>query len=164
MLDKEDADLTTKEYEKEVLTLMTSQDKNILLDEDLACITSSFVIEPQHVKNVIYAHNELRLQLSELETKNMLLEVQVNDLRDELKGELEKEAPNIEEITQRLAQGKIDEVKRQYEHERDQMIKDLQNRVEKVLRLEMELDEVKDAYRVLESSLTRDEQQYKMKA
>jgi len=27
------------------------------------------------------------------------------------------------------------------------MIKDLQNRVEKVLKLEMELDEVKDAYR-----------------
>jgi hypothetical protein len=30
------------------------------------------------------------------------------------------------------------------------MIKDLQNRVEKVLRLEMELDEIKEAYRGLE--------------
>lgn len=37
------------------------------------------------------------------------------------------------------------------------MIKDLQNRVEKVLILEMELDEVKDAYRSLESSLSKDE-------
>ncbi len=44
------------------------------------------------------------------------------------------------------------------------MIKDLQNRVEKVLRLEMELDEVKDAYRQLESSLSQGEQQYKQRA
>lgn len=44
------------------------------------------------------------------------------------------------------------------------MIKDLQNRVEKVLILEMELDEVKDAYRSLESSLSKDEQQYKQRA
>jgi len=41
------------------------------------------------------------------------------------------------------------------------MVKDLQNRVSKVLELEMELDEVKDAYRQLEQSLSRDEQQYK---
>lgn len=32
------------------------------------------------------------------------------------------------------------------------------------MKLEMDLDEVKDAYRVLESSLTRDEQQYKSRA
>ena len=38
------------------------------------------------------------------------------------------------------------------------MIKDLENRVEKVLKLEMELDEVKDAYRALESGLSREEQ------
>ena len=37
------------------------------------------------------------------------------------------------------------------------MVKDLQNRVSKVLELEMELDEVKDAYRQLESNLSRDE-------
>ena len=36
---------------------------------------------------------------------------------------------------------------------RDQMVKDLQNRVSKVLELEMELDEVKDAYRQLEQIL-----------
>lgn len=41
------------------------------------------------------------------------------------------------------------------------MLKDLQNRVEKVLKLEVELDEVKDAYRVLESSLSKEDQQFK---
>ncbi len=38
------------------------------------------------------------------------------------------------------------------------MLKDLQNRVEKVLKLEVELDEVKDAYRALESSLSKEDQ------
>jgi hypothetical protein len=36
--------------------------------------------------------------------------------------------------------------------------------VEKVLRLEMELDEVKDGYRALESQLSREDQTYKQKA
>ena len=70
---------------------------------------------------------------------------------------MEKEAPNIKEITERMAKERVDEVTRKFEGERDQMIRDLQNRVEKVLKLEMELDEVKDAYRALESTLSRDE-------
>lgn len=37
------------------------------------------------------------------------------------------------------------------------MLKDLQNRVEKVLKLEVELDEVKDAYRSLEASLSKED-------
>lgn len=77
---------------------------------------------------------------------------------------MEKEMPNIEEITAKLVKEKVDEERKKFEYEREQMIKDLQNRVEKVLRLEMELDEVKDAYRSLESSLSRDEQQYKQRA
>jgi hypothetical protein len=56
-----------------------------------------------------------------------------------------------------MAKERVDEVTRKFEGERDQMIRDLQNRVEKVLKLEMELDEVKDAYRALESTLSRDE-------
>jgi len=70
---------------------------------------------------------------------------------------LSKEAPNIQEITERLAQERIDVIQKKHEYERDQMVKDLQNRVSKVFELEMELDEVKDAYRQLEQSLSRDE-------
>ena len=57
----------------------------------------------------------------------------------------------------KLAEDKIKEVSRRYEHEREQTVRDLQNRVEKVLLLEMELDEVKDAYRQLESNLSRED-------
>lgn len=63
-----------------------------------------------------------------------------------------------------MVKDRLDEERRKFDYEREQMIKDLQNRVEKVLKLEMELDEVKDAYRALESSLSRDEQQYKNRA
>jgi len=38
------------------------------------------------------------------------------------------------------------------------------DRVERVLQLMMELDEVKDAYRQLESNLSREDQQYKQQA
>ncbi len=41
---------------------------------------------------------------------------------------------------------------------------DMQNLVEKRLRLEMELDEVKDAYRGLEASLSKEDQQFKNRA
>ena len=62
--------------------------------------------------------------------------------------------PNIEEITQKIVKEKLEEQAKKFEWEKERMIQDLQNRVEKVLRLEMELDEVKDAYRQLESSLS----------
>jgi hypothetical protein len=48
--------------------------------------------------------------------------------------------------------------------EREQVQKDLLNRVEKVLKLEMQLDEAKDAYRQLESSFSRDDLKFKQKA
>ena len=74
------------------------------------------------------------------------------------------EKVSLEELAEKVAQERIREVTQRYEHEREQTVRDLQNRVEKVLMLEMELDEVKDAYRQLESNLSRDEQQYKIQA
>lgn len=82
----------------------------------------------------------------------------------EIKERMDKEQPNIQEITERLAKERVEEERRRFQHEKEQLTKDLQNRVEKVLKLEMELDEVKDAFRALESTLSREELQYKNKA
>ena len=41
---------------------------------------------------------------------------------------------------------------------------DLLNRVDKVLKLEMQLDEAKDAYRNLENSITKEDLKFKQKA
>ena len=70
----------------------------------------------------------------------------------------------LEEMAEQLAKERVKQVSNKYEHEREQTVRDLQNRVEKVLYLEMELDEVKDAYRSLESNLSREDQQYKQQA
>lgn len=58
----------------------------------------------------------------------------------------------------------IEEQKREFDNEREQVQKDLLNRVEKVLKLEMQLDESKDAYRSLEASISRDDLKFKQKA
>ena len=68
------------------------------------------------------------------------------------------------EITERKVKAECDKLKVKYEGEKDQLHKDLLNRVEKVLKLEMQLDEVKDAYKQLENLISRDDLKYKQKA
>jgi hypothetical protein len=48
-----------------------------------------------------------------------------------------------------------------FDGERDQLHKDLLNRVEKVLKLETQLDEVKDAYKHLENTISREDLKFK---
>jgi hypothetical protein len=50
-------------------------------------------------------------------------------------------------MQERLIKQECDKLKTKYESEKEQLHKDLLNRVEKVLKLEMQLDEVKDAYK-----------------
>jgi hypothetical protein len=51
-----------------------------------------------------------------------------------------------------------------FDEEREQLRKDLLNRVEKVLKLEMQLDEVKDAYKQLENTISREDLKFKQRA
>lgn len=163
LIDRDEAiEQPSKEYEKEVLSLLTSSTRNILTEEDYGHLTRSLLLEPKDFLSVIYAQNELKLQLSDLESRNMHLEVHLNDIKAQLVRE--SQAPNIGELSEQLAKERIDEERKKWEHARDQLTKDLQNRVEKVLELEMELDEVKDAYRALESTLSRDDMQLKNRA
>ena len=70
----------------------------------------------------------------------------------------------LEEMAEVLAKERVKQVTIKYEQEIKQKDKDLMDRVERVLQLMMELDEVKDAYRQLESNLSREDQQYKQQA
>ena len=54
--------------------------------------------------------------------------------------------------------------KKLFDEEREQLRKDLLNRVEKVLKLEMQLDEVKDAYKQLENTISREDLKFKQRA
>ena len=51
------------------------------------------------------------------------------------------------EIQDRKVKQECDKLRQKFEAEKEQLHKDLLNRVEKVLKLEMQLDEVKDAYK-----------------
>ena len=68
------------------------------------------------------------------------------------------------QMQERLIKQECDKLKTKYESEKEQLHKDLLNRVEKVLKLEMQLDEVKDAYKQLENSISRDDLKFKQKA
>ena len=51
------------------------------------------------------------------------------------------------QMQERMVKQECEKLKVKYEAEKEQLHKDLLNRVEKVLKLEMQLDEVKDAYK-----------------
>jgi hypothetical protein len=55
----------------------------------------------------------------------------------------------------------LESQKRDFDNEREVVQRDLHNRVEKVLKLEMQLDESKDAYRNLEASISREDLKFK---
>jgi len=92
------------------------------------------------------------------------LKGEIDNLKQNLNIELTKEQPNIKEITDRIVKQELDAQKREFDKEREQVQKDLLNRVEKVLKLEMQLDESKDAYKQLENSISREDLKFKQKA
>lgn len=57
-----------------------------------------------------------------------------------------------------------EELKKSHEKEMEQRNNDLNNRVNKVLKLEIQLDESKDAYRQLEQSISKEDLKFKQKA
>lgn len=92
------------------------------------------------------------------------MKMEVLELKTTLEKELTKEQPNIKDITDRIVKQELEAQRREFEEQKDQLQKDLHNRVEKVLKLEMQLDEQKDAYRQLENSISREDLKFKQKA
>eukprot|EP00347_Sterkiella_histriomuscorum_P007099 403350261 len=162
----EKIEATNRQYEQEILKLLTNQNDKLLLNEEFldTKVHHGILLTVKDLKQVFNTQNSFRQTLLDNEVKFKQLLDDQEKLKNDLKSQLEIEMPNIQEITSKIVKEKVDEVTKKYEFREEQMIRDLQNRVEKVLRLEMELDEVKDAYRALESSLSRDEQQYKQRA
>lgn len=77
--------------------------------------------------------------------------------------ELSKGDINIEEITQKMCDEKMAVANSTFEQERDTMNNFLQQKIERNLQLEVQLDEIKDAYRALEASLSKDDKHFKSK-
>jgi regulator of replication initiation timing len=69
----------------------------------------------------------------------------------------------MKEITERMIADALDDQLHQFEQERFEMTSFLQSKIEQNLKLEMELDEIKDAYRSLEMSLNAEDLGYRQK-
>ena len=88
----------------------------------------------------------------------------IEGLKLTLNDELQKEQPDIDKITQRVVKQELDSQKKEFDVIRSQLEKDLHNRIDKVIKLELQLEEVKDAYKSLEHSISRDDLKFKQKA
>ena len=86
-----------------------------------------------------------------------------DDLRSKLSVELAKEDINVEEITDKLVTERMDAANEKFNDERDTLNWFLQSKINQNLQLEMQLDEIKDAYRALEASLSKDDKQFRQK-
>jgi hypothetical protein len=80
-----------------------------------------------------------------------------DDLRRQLTEQLAKGDIDIEGITNTIVAEKLAEANAQYQVEKDTMNGFLQQKIERNLQLEVQLDEIKDAYRALEQSLSKDD-------
>jgi len=106
-------------------------------------------------------HNSLIEEIAAFEHNNTELKQEITSLKQTLNRELAKEQPNIKDITDKMVKQALEDQRREFEEEKAMMQKDLHNRVEKVLKLEMQLDESKEAYRMLENSISKEDLKFK---
>lgn len=71
------------------------------------------------IKSLFYSQNEYKLLVMEVEEQCKKLNVEIVHLKDELKCELSKEIPNIEEITSKILEEKLDIQQKKFEYERE---------------------------------------------
>jgi len=83
------------------------------------------------------------------------LSVKVNSLSEELRGAVEESNPNIQAITKKLADEEISKAESRWAHEKIQILRDLENRVSKVVQLEISLDESEERFRRLENTINQ---------
>lgn len=145
-----------------MVTMMSSSkqiDQGFISD---ICVSTMF--NPVDMKQIMNNHNMLCQQIGTFDQHQIKLKQEIEDLKSTLSKELSKEQPDIKEITDKIVKQELDVQQQAFEQEKEQLQKDLLNRVDKVLKLEMQLDEAKDAYRQLENSISRDDLKFKQKA
>ncbi len=158
ILSKEDPDeIQSKEFEQEVLRILKETEQPIP-ENVFKRIQFGVMLPPREIKEVVGCMNLVKQRVSDQAKENETLSERVDHLKKSLQQELEKEVPNIDEITEQIASQRVEEVRRQFLIEKEQQTRDLQDRVEKVIGLELELDELRDAYRQLEGSMSKEDQ------
>ena len=131
---------------------------------DLNSINFSTLVSANDLRQVLHIRNKQLHMIKKAEMDSLEQSKEIDQLKQAFEQHLKKEQPNMIQMQERLIKQECDKLKTKYEAEKERLHKDLLNRVEKVLKLEMQLDEVKDAYKQLENSISRDDLKFKQKA
>jgi chromosome segregation ATPase len=102
---------------------------------------------------LINSQIELRKKQEYDEKQKNELFAKVDSLSEELRGAVEESNPNIQAITKKLAEEEIHRAEVRWAEEKMQILRDLENRVSKVVQLEIALDESEERFRRLENSM-----------
>jgi kinesin family member 5 len=135
-----------------------SRIKKALLDnEDLSNIPTSddsFYLSESEVEQLVCNQKMIRQRIEEELAQKRKMREEMEDLKVALQVALQEINPDIQSITTALVEDKVQEMKRSFDTEREHLLSDLANRVQKVCDLELELDLLRDEYRRLENSMT----------
>lgn len=124
----------------------------------MAGYNNNFVLlTAQDLRRMMTHKNQMIENRTILENSKATTLRERDQLRQQLTDELAKGDINIEEITQNIVAERLNEANQRFEEERSELQGFLQQKINRNLELEVNLDEIKDAYRALESSLSQDE-------
>ena len=108
--------------------------------------------------------NRLHAQLNESQQHltyqidmNARLTQQIEDLNNQLNSYLSQEFHDIDKIKQNIREEILKSEQARWDVEKDMIFRDLKNRVDKVVRLEIELDDLKERYCRMERSMNSGE-------
>ena len=116
-------------------------------ESDLNSINFSTLFSANDLRAVLQIRNKQLHQIRKSAMDALEQNKEIDQLKQAIEQQLKKEQPNMIQMQERLNKQECEKLKTKYEAEKEQLHKDLLNRVEKVLKLEMQLDEVKDAYK-----------------
>ena len=77
--------------------------------EYISNINSSMLMSPENLKQVLENHNELIVELQKFEKQAINYKKEVDSLKTTLEKELQKEQPNIKEITDQIVKQELEE-------------------------------------------------------
>ena len=122
-----------------------------------------FLLTAKDLKRLMSHKNSMLESRAAVEESKQSVLRERDDLRNQLTVELAKGDINVDEIAQKIVDEKLEVANAAHTKEIDQMNAFLQQKIERNLQLEVQLDEIKDAYRALEASLSKDDKHFKSK-
>ena len=127
----------------------------------------SFLLEAEDMRAILIHKNQIleaqRKQAEEAQNQVKSMEEERNEIREKLAVELNKEEIDINAIVLKQVAEQTEILNAKHQKEKDEMNGYLQSKIDKNLKLELQLDEIKDAYRSLESTMSTGDKTFKQK-